>query len=377
MGAAPARPERFKQMTDTPHLGMPLIAASQSQKHVTHNQAMVILDAIVMLSVIDSTHTAPPGGPAEGDRYKVAAGATGAWAAWDLNIALYTNGQWVKLTPKKGWTCFDEATGALTVWTGSGWTDLAAAGGYLTIAAAGNGTLAKLGILTAADNTNRLAVKSNAALFSHDDVTPGTGDMRIALNKSAAGKDAAFVFQDSFSTRALFGLLGDDNFTVKVSPDGSTFYTGMSIDKSSGKVSFPALAKVSAYINYDHYAATTYVNTDINNEDLDSANAFASNVFTAPTTGLYKVGYSLGWTQNGANAPTSIHGRLLKNGATEVLPSASRTSNNAADTGKIIICTEGIIPLTAGDTLRLQHKFSSLDGYASANITRFWVEQLT
>jgi hypothetical protein len=36
-----------------------------------------------------------------------------------------------------------------------------------------------------------------------------------------------------------------------------------------------------------------------------------------------------------------------------------------------------IISLTAGDTLRLQHKFSSLDGYASANITRFWVEQIT
>jgi hypothetical protein len=363
-------------MTDTPHLGMPLIAASQSQKHVTHNQAIVILDAIVMLSVIDSTHTAPPGSPAEGDRYKVASGATGAWAAWDLNVALYTNGQWLKLAPKKGWTCFDEATGALTVWTGSGWTDIAAAGGYLTVAAAGNGTLAKLGILTAADNTNRLAVKSNAALFSHDDVTPGTGDMRIALNKSAAGKDAGFVFQDGFSTRALFGLLADDNFTVKVSPDGSTFYTGMSIDKSSGKVSFPALAKVSAYINYDHYAATTYVNTDINNEDLDSANAFASNVFTAPTTGLYKVGYSLGWTQNGTNAPTSMHGRLLKNGATEVLPSASSASNNAGNSGKIVICTQGIVSLTAGDTLRLQHKFSSLDGYASANLTRFWVEQI-
>jgi len=215
---------------------MPLIAASQSQKHVTHNQAIVILDAIVMLSVIDSTHTAPPGSPAEGDRYKVASGATGAWAAWDLNIALYTNGQWVKLTPRKGWTCFDEATGALTVWTGSAWTDFGTAGGYLTLTAAGNGTLAKLGILTAADTTNRLAVKSNAALFSHDDVTPGTGDMRIVLNKSAAGKDAAFNFQDAFSTRALFGLLGDDNFTIKVSADGSAFKTAIVIDKSNGHI---------------------------------------------------------------------------------------------------------------------------------------------
>jgi hypothetical protein len=257
------------------------------------------------------------------------------------------------------------------------WTDLATAGGYLTVTGAGNGALTKLGILTAADNTNRLAVKSDAVLLSHDDVTPGSGDLRITLNKSAASKDSAFVFQHGFSTRALFGLLGDDNFTVKVTPDGSTFYTAITIDKSSGKASFPAMAKVSAYINYDHYAATTYVNTDINNEDLDTANAFASSVFTVPTPGLYKVGYSLGWTQNGTNTPTSMHGRLLKNGATEVLPSASRTSNNASDTDKIIICTEGIVSLVAGDTLRLQHKFSSLDGYASANITRFWVEQIT
>ena len=47
-------------MTDTPHLGLPLIAAGQSQKHVTHNGAIALLNAIVMLSVIDSTHTAPP-----------------------------------------------------------------------------------------------------------------------------------------------------------------------------------------------------------------------------------------------------------------------------------------------------------------------------
>ena len=26
---------------------------------------------------------------------------------------------------------------------------------------------------------------------------------------------------------ALFGLLGDDHFTIKVSPDGAAFYTGL------------------------------------------------------------------------------------------------------------------------------------------------------
>src|ERR1700682_3996813 len=77
---------------------------------------------------------------------------------------------------------YDEATGALTVSTVSPWTDFGTAGGYRTLTRPGNGTLTKLGINTAADTTNRLALKFNAALFSHDDVTPGTGDMRIVLN---------------------------------------------------------------------------------------------------------------------------------------------------------------------------------------------------
>lgn len=353
----------------TPRLALPYIAQGQAQKEVTHNDALVRLDALVDLYILDRDLADPPGSPTDGDAYIVAASPTGAWAGQAGNIAYLIDGAWRFYVPVKGLVAYVADEQTIIVFTASGWIDL--------VSALALQNLSKLGILTSADATNRLAVKSDAVLFSHDDVTPGSGDLRVALNKSAAGKDAGFVFQDGFSTRALFGLLGDDDFTIKVTPDGSTFYTGMSIDKATGKVSFPAMAKVSAYINYDHYAATTYVNTDINNEDLDTANAFASNVFTAPSTGLYKVGYSLGWTQNGTNAPTSMHGRLLKNGATEVLPSASRTSNDAADTGKIIICTQGIISMTAGDTLRLQHKFSSLDGYASANITRFWIEQIT
>lgn len=62
--------------------------------------------------------------------------------------------------------------------------------------------LPPLGVLTTADGANRLAVKSDGVLLSHDDVTRGSGDMRVALNKSAAGNDLGFVFQQAFSTRA-------------------------------------------------------------------------------------------------------------------------------------------------------------------------------
>ncbi|MCJ2115070.1 DUF2793 domain-containing protein, partial [Methylobacterium sp. J-001] len=41
-------------MTDaTPRLGLTLIAASQAQKHVTHNEALGLLDALVQLACLD------------------------------------------------------------------------------------------------------------------------------------------------------------------------------------------------------------------------------------------------------------------------------------------------------------------------------------
>jgi hypothetical protein len=358
-------------MTDTPHLGLPLIAASQSQKHVTHNQAIVVLDAIVMLSVVDSTHTTPPASPSEGDRYKVASGATGAWAAWDLNIALYTSGQWVKLVPKKGWLCFDEATGALTVWTGSSWTDLAAAGGYLTIAAAGNGTLAKLGILTAADDTNRLAVKSDGVLLSHDDVTPGSGDMRVALNKSAAGNDAGFVFQQGFSTRSLFGLLGDDDFTVKVSPDGSNYFTGFIVERATGQLRLPLAPKFSAYTNFDNYiAANTWTKVQFNNADSNDQNAFSdtNNNFTAPFAGNYAFGFSFRFKAN-ATVPTKVIATFYKNGAELGRGRAvSGASVDDVTTYNLSVLT----PLAANDVIDVRVHFATSDGYIEADQSHFW-----
>ena len=65
-------------MDTTPNLALPYILASQAQKHVTHNEAIRALDALVQISVKDRDLAAPPGAPAEGDRYIVAAAATGA-----------------------------------------------------------------------------------------------------------------------------------------------------------------------------------------------------------------------------------------------------------------------------------------------------------
>ena len=65
---------RITIMTDTPNLGLPFIEGSQAQKHVTHNEALRILDAAIQIAVLDLTRTAPPSSPAEGERHVVASG---------------------------------------------------------------------------------------------------------------------------------------------------------------------------------------------------------------------------------------------------------------------------------------------------------------
>jgi hypothetical protein len=44
----------------TTHLLLPYILAAQAQKHVTHNEALRILDGLVQLSVLDRDLTARP-----------------------------------------------------------------------------------------------------------------------------------------------------------------------------------------------------------------------------------------------------------------------------------------------------------------------------
>ena len=357
------------------HLLLPYILASQAQKHVTHNEALRLLDAMVQLAVLDRDLTTPPVSPADGDRYLVASGATGLWAGWDLNVAFWVDGVWMRLVPRPGWLAWIAAEQAFVVWNGSAWdlvgepvdvsdaifslvndadptrkalfslsgittgttrtftlpntsSELAilagtqtftgnktfsgtlTASGTVTVSAAsasigtaittatygmgtgatttgitktlnlgtggasGSTTVVNIGSATAgaggttiintptvtfanavaqvgmpqanltaqllglggatADNTNRLSVNAPAVLLSN----AGAG-IEATINKAAAGNDAAFAFKTGFSARALIGLLGNDDFSFKVSPDGSAFFDALKIDRSNGQVELP------------------------------------------------------------------------------------------------------------------------------------------
>ena len=252
----------------TPRLNLPLIAAQQAQKHVTHNEALCALDALVQATVKDRDLASPPATPQEGDCYIVAAGASGDWAGSEDAIAEYRNGGWVFHGPHVGWLVFVQDEAAFLFFDGSAWRELSAAFNVLQ-------NLLKLGINTAADNTNRLAVKSDAVLFSHDDVTPGSGDVRFTINKKAQANTASLLLQNNWSGRAELGLAGDDDLHLKVSADGGTWHEGLVIDAASGRVSFPSggvREQLSA-------SRTYYVNAASGNDANDGlapARAFAT-----------------------------------------------------------------------------------------------------
>ena len=111
---------------ESARLRLPYIAASQAQKHVTHNEALTLLDTLVQASVIDKDLTAPPVSPAEGDCYIVAAAGTGDWTGWDNRIARYIDGEWRSYLPGagdgKGWLVYVQDESNLYVFTGSVWT---------------------------------------------------------------------------------------------------------------------------------------------------------------------------------------------------------------------------------------------------------------
>jgi len=253
-------------MDRSPNLSLPYLAAAQAQKHVTHNEALRVLDAVVQVGALSRVLTAPPVSPDDGDCYLIAADPTGVWAGHADELAAFQDGVWAIYEPKLGWLAWIANEEALVAWDGSAW--VVAGGGSVNPAS-------HVGVNATADDTNRLNVKSDAALFSHDDVTPGSGDHRIIVNKSAAAKTASVVFQNGYSGRAEFGLAGDDDWHVKVSPDGSNWHEVLVAERTTGRVSFPnTLFREVLTGNRTYYVnGSTGSNS---NDGLGSGTAFAT-----------------------------------------------------------------------------------------------------
>lgn len=209
-------------MSETPRLALPYLAPQQAQKHVTMNEVIRRLDAIVQASVETRALASPPGGPVEGGAYIPASGASGEWSGADGQIAIYQDGAWAVIPPQTGWRVWVVDEAALLAWSGAEWVQIS--GGEPA------GTTI-LGVNAVADTINRLSVNTPSVLFNRE-----AADINLTLNKAAAGDDARIALQTGFSSRALIGLLGGDDFTIKVSADGQSYQDGLFIEAGTGFV---------------------------------------------------------------------------------------------------------------------------------------------
>lgn len=213
-------------MDQTSRLSLPFIMPQQAQKHVTHNEALQALDVLVQPAVESRAVTTPPVSPVLGDAYIVAAGATGAWAGHESEIAAFQAGAWLFYDPAPGWVVYAKAEQAMLVFDAGAWTALASNG---------SAGIPTLGVNTGADTTNRLAVASAASLFTH----AGNGH-QLKLNKAAAGDTASLLYQTGYSGRAEIGLMGDNHWRLKVSADGSSWFNALTVDNTTGGVTLVA-----------------------------------------------------------------------------------------------------------------------------------------
>jgi hypothetical protein len=142
----------------TPVAGLPLLIAGQAQKEFFVNEALSILDAL-LVQAVNASQPAPPPSPTDSDCYRVTAPATGAWAGREDRIAVLIAGEWHFIAPAQGMAVFDRAADCLLVYR-AGWKRAQApslpSGGAMVdtearaVIAALIGALKSIGILAAA-----------------------------------------------------------------------------------------------------------------------------------------------------------------------------------------------------------------------------------
>lgn len=220
-------------MENTPNLDLPYIMPAQAQKHVTHNEALDLIDTLLQCAVADRDLSEPPEEAQEGERYIVAADASGTWAGREGTIALRREGGWRFLTPRIGWRAWVVDEAVLVFWNGDAWEKVTGSDSALQ-------NLVLLGLGTVADSQNPFAAKVNNALWAAlGSSEGGNGDLRYTLNKEGSANVLSLLMQSNWSGRAEIGLVGDDDLAIKVSSDGETWKEALRIDRQSAQVSLP------------------------------------------------------------------------------------------------------------------------------------------
>jgi hypothetical protein len=108
-------------MVETNQFEISLLSGTQSQKHVSVNEALALLDAVAQLRVESATQGTPPEIAPEGACYIVGPNPTGEWSGQAHQLAVCVNGGWRFVTPKQGWQAYNIEVGEHQLFDGNEW----------------------------------------------------------------------------------------------------------------------------------------------------------------------------------------------------------------------------------------------------------------
>jgi hypothetical protein len=101
--------------------GLALLVAGQGQKDVTHNEALVLVDALLGAVVEQRDLSAPPAIPGAGSVWLVAEGASGDWFGKAGELAIWTAGGWRFAPIPDGMALYIRAEGVTVRKVGGTW----------------------------------------------------------------------------------------------------------------------------------------------------------------------------------------------------------------------------------------------------------------
>ena len=100
---------------------LPLLAAGQAQKEITHNEALTLADMLLQTVVVSVAPASVPSAPTAGQCWIVGNSPTGAWAGQAGAIAGWSAGGWRFIAPVEGMAVWSLADSLVVRRSGGVW----------------------------------------------------------------------------------------------------------------------------------------------------------------------------------------------------------------------------------------------------------------
>lgn len=207
----------------TVKLGLTDLANGQAN-YLNANASFALLDQLVHQRVVDKDLAAPPGSPANGAAYIVAASATGAWAGKSGQIAYWLTSvaAWTFVVPAEGWMAWVTDEAARYEYKSSAWSIFSSGGGDGGAVATVSSSSGVLDLSGNDESTFKVTLTENITSITYQSGASGARkDLIIRFKQDATGGRTVDLSGITWSGTAP---------TVGAAANAVTYITAVNVD---------------------------------------------------------------------------------------------------------------------------------------------------